>query len=204
MATQSFHDTKNFTCGEGGALLLNDRSLVDRAEIIREKGTNRSRFFRGQVDKYTWVDIGSSYLASDILAAHLCVQLEKRDTIQRLRATIWQQYFDSLCDWADRQGIRTPTVPSECGQAFHMFYLLLPSLETRQKFIAHLREQRILAVFHYLPLHTSPLGIRFGGKIGACPITESLSDRLVRLPFFTGMTVLEQSQVIEATLSFTV
>jgi dTDP-4-amino-4,6-dideoxygalactose transaminase len=203
-ATQSFHETKNFTCGEGGALLLNDRSLVDSAEIIREKGTNRSRFFRGQVDKYTWVDIGSSYLSSDILAAQLCVQLEKRDTIQRLRATIWQNYIGTLCDWANRQGIHTPTVPSECGQAFHMFYLLLPSLENRQRFIAHLRERQILAVFHYMPLHISPMGERFGGRIGACPITESVSDRLVRLPFFTGMSVVEQTEVIEAALSFTV
>lgn len=204
LATQSFHETKNFTCGEGGALLLNDRSFVDRAEIIREKGTNRSRFFRGQVDKYTWVDVGSSYLCSEILAAHLCVQLENRDKVQRLRSTIWQTYFEELGGWATAQGIATPTVPSECGQAFHMFYLLLPSLENRQRFIAHLRERGILAVFHYLPLHTSPMGARFGGKMGACPVTESVSDRLVRLPFFTGISATEQSQVIESALSFAV
>ena len=202
MATQSFHETKNFTCGEGGALVLNDASLVDRAEILREKGTNRSRFFRGQVDKYTWVDLGSSYLLSELLAAYLSVQLERRGHVQKLRASIWQTYNDELRDWAAAEGITTPTVPPECGQAFHMFYLLLPSLDHRQRFIAHLRERGVLAVFHYLPLNTSPMGIQCGGEIGACPVTESVSDRLVRLPFYTQMSDSEQRQVIDATLSF--
>jgi len=204
LATQSFHETKNFTCGEGGALLLNDRSLIDRAEVIREKGTNRSLFFRGQVDKYTWVDVGSSYLCSEILAAHLSVQLENRSRVQQLRSSIWQTYSDRLSDWARVRGVGTPTVPAECGQAFHMFYLVLPSLEDRQRFIAHLRERGILAVFHYLPLHLSPMGIRFGGRVGECPVTESVSDRLVRLPFFTGMTATDQAQVVEAALSFAI
>lgn len=202
LATQSFHETKNFTCGEGGALLINDRSLIERAEILREKGTNRSRFFRGQVDKYTWVDIGSSYLPSDLLAAFLLAQLEQRAQIQGVRQRIWQTYNQELAQWAEAHAIRLPVVPPHCEQSYHMFYLLMPDLETRQRFIAYLRERGIQAVFHYLPLHLSDMGRKFGGKPGDCPITEAVSDRLVRLPFYNSLTPAEQHNVIQAVLMF--
>jgi dTDP-4-amino-4,6-dideoxygalactose transaminase len=201
LATQSFHETKNLTCGEGGALLINDLSLIERAEIIREKGTNRSRFFRGQVDKYSWVDVGSSYLPSDILAAYLLAQLEARKEIQNRRQEIWLRYEQNLREWATLNNVQLPFVPEYCEQAFHMFYLLLPSLELRQKFIAALREKNILSVFHYLPLHLSEMGRKFGGQIGDCPVTENSSDRLVRLPFHNSLTEKEQQQVIETICS---
>ena len=204
MAAQSFHETKNFSCGEGGALLINDPKLIERAEIIREKGTNRSRFFRGQVDKYTWVDIGSSYLPSDILAAMLYAQLEEREKIQTHRRILWETYSLALKDWAEKQNIQLPTVPEYVEQAYHMFYILLPNLDTRQKFIVYLRERGIYSVFHYLPLHLSDMGIQFGGKTGDFPVTESVSDRLVRLPFSYGLSMSEQEQVIDTILSFQV
>jgi dTDP-4-amino-4,6-dideoxygalactose transaminase len=198
MATQSFHETKNFTCGEGGALLINDPALVERAEIIREKGTNRNRFFRGQVDKYTWVDVGSSYLPSDLLAAFLYAQLEERDRIQTRRKEIWTLYHDCLRNWASDKGVQLPTVPTGCEQPFHMFYLLLPSLNQRQRFIEHLKAQGIYSVFHYLSLHLSEMGQRLGGKAGDCPVTEDMSERLVRLPFYYTLSVSDQMKVIEA------
>jgi dTDP-4-amino-4,6-dideoxygalactose transaminase len=201
-ATQSFHETKNFSCGEGGALLINEPEFVERAEIIREKGTDRSRFFRGQVDKYSWLDVGSSYLPSDILAAILLEQLEDRQAIQDRRRRVWLQYEEALKDWAEELGIGLPTVPSHCEQSYHMFYLLMPSLGHRQAFIAHLGEAGILAVFHYLPLHLSPMGRRFGGREGACPVTESVSDCLVRLPFYTELTPDDQDYVIEQVLAW--
>ncbi len=203
MATQSFHETKNFTCGEGGALLINDPSFIERAEIIREKGTNRSRFFRGMVDKYTWVDLGSSYLPSDVLAAYLYAQLEMRAQVQTRRQRIWLTYYESLSAWAAAHGVRLPIVPAHCEQSYHMFYLLLPSQKIRARMIAHLKAQGILAVFHYLPLHLSDMGRRFGGRPGDCPVTEDISDRLVRLPFFNDLTEEEQTRVIEALLMFT-
>lgn len=196
MASQSFHETKNFTSGEGGALLINDPALAERAEIIREKGTNRSRFFRGQVDKYTWVDIGSSYLPSDILAAFLFAQFEQRKRIEMHRKQVWQMYHSGLQDWADRHGVQLPFIPEHCEQSYHMFYVLLPNLELRQKLIAYLRERGVYSVFHYLPLHLSDMGQSFGGKMGDCPVTERVSDRLVRLPFHNALTSAEQEQVI--------
>ena len=202
LATQSFHETKNITCGEGGALLINDPQYIERAEIIREKGTNRSRFFRGQVDKYTWVDVGSSYLMSDVLAAFLFAQLEQADDIQSKRRTIWERYHDELANWADEQRVRLPVIPADCDQAYHMYYLLLPNLEARQKLIAHLRSRGILSVFHYLPLHLSDMGRKFGGKAGDCPVTENISDRLLRLPFFNQLSEADQTEVIEAVRSF--
>src|SRR5215208_265126 len=188
MATQSFHETKNFTCGEGGALLINDPALAERAEIIREKGTNRSRFFRGQVDKYTWVDIGSSYLPSDILAAFLYAQLESREQIQSNRRRVWEYYHAHLQGWAREHEVRLPIIPEHCEQPYHMFYMLLPSLDLRQALIAHLKDHGILSVFHYLPLHLSDMGRRFGGRAGDCPVTEDVSDRLLRLPFYNDLT----------------
>ncbi|MBK9210400.1 MAG: dTDP-4-amino-4,6-dideoxygalactose transaminase [Anaerolineales bacterium] len=203
MASQSFHETKNFTSGgEGGALLINDPVLAERAEIIREKGTNRSRFFRGQVDKYTWVDIGSSYLPSDILAAFLFAQFEQREKIQSHRKNIWQMYQSALKEWTEKNGVQMPHVPADCEQAYHMFYMLLPDLDLRQKFIMYLRERGIYSVFHYLPLHLSAMGQGFGYTAGDCPITENISDRLVRLPFHNALTGSEQEQVIDAILDF--
>lgn len=203
LATHSFHETKNFQCGEGGALLINDMQYAERAEIIREKGTNRSRFFRGQVDKYTWVDLGSSYLPSDLLAAVLLTQLQQRDTVQAARRTLWERYDAELTTWAQANNVITPTIPAECEQAYHMYYILLPSLDSRTRLIEHLKARGILAVFHYLPLHLSDMGKQFGGQPGDCPVTEDISDRLLRLPFFTRMTPDEQGQVIAAVQAFT-
>ncbi len=202
LASQSFHETKNFSSGEGGALLINDLKLVERAEIIREKGTNRSRFFRGQVDKYTWVDIGSSYLPSDILAAYLFGQLEQREKIQSYRKNLWQTYETGLKDWAAKHNIQLPTIPESCEQAYHMFYMLMPNLDLRQKLIMYLRARNIQSVFHYLPLHLSDMGRKFGGREGDCPVTERVSDQLIRLPFHNALAGSEQEQVIEAVLDF--
>jgi len=202
LAAQSFHETKNFTCGEGGAILINDASMIERAEVIREKGTNRSRFFRGQVDKYTWVDIGSSYLPSDILAAFLWAQFEEKDNIQSKRKHLWETYNKELQVWAKENHIQTPFIPAYCEQAYHMYYILLPDLPTRQALIAHLKDKGILSVFHYLPLHLSRMGKQFGGREGDCPVTEDISDRLLRLPFYTNMTEEEQEKVIESIINF--
>lgn len=201
-ATQSFHETKNFSCGEGGAFLINDPQYIERAEIIREKGTDRSRFFRGQVDKYTWVDIGSSFLPSDILAAFLYAQLEARDDIQNTRRKIWDYYSESLQVWAQSNNIRLPIVPDHCDQSYHMFYLLLPSVEDRQALIEHLKARGILSVFHYLPLHLSGMGRQFGGVEGDCPVTEDISDRLLRLPFYNDLNEADQSRVVDAINEF--
>jgi dTDP-4-amino-4,6-dideoxygalactose transaminase len=202
LATQSFHETKNFSCGEGGALLINDPVLAERAEIIREKGTNRSRFFRGQVDKYTWVDIGSSYLPSDLLAAFLYAQFEQREKIQSHRKNVWDIYHVGLKNWAEKHDVQLSYVPKDCQQAYHMFYMLLPDLKLRQKLIMYLREQGIYSVFHYLPLHLSDMGQSFGYKAGDCPVTEQVSDQLIRLPFHNALTGDEQEQVIDAILEF--
>ena len=203
MASQSFHETKNFTSGEGGALLINDPVFVERAEIIREKGTNRARFFRGQVDKYTWVDIGSSYLPSDILAAFLFAQFEQREKIQSHRQQVWEMYHVALQDWANEHNVQLPCIPADCEQSYHMFYMLLPDLELRQKLIAYLRERGVYSVFHYLPLHLSDMGRSFGGKVGDCPVTERVSDQLIRLPFHNSLTSSEQEQVIDLLQGFT-
>ena len=202
LATQSFHETKNVTCGEGGAMLINDAALVERAEIAREKGTNRKRFFRGEVDRYTWVDLGSSYVLSDLLAAFLLVQLEAREAIQRAREAVWRRYDEALRPWALEHGVTLPTVPDHCEQSFHMYWALLPSLDARTRLIATLRERGILVVFHYQPLHLSEFGRALGGREGQCPVTEDVADRLVRLPFFTALTEDEQDEVIEAVLAF--
>jgi dTDP-4-amino-4,6-dideoxygalactose transaminase len=204
LATQSFHETKNITCGEGGALLINDAQMIERAEIIREKGTNRSRFFRGQVDKYSWVEIGSSYVMSDVLAAFLYAQLEVWQTIQSCRQRIWKYYDLHLRDWARERGIGCPVVPAHCEQSYHMYYLIMPSLEERQAFISFLKSRHILGVFHYVPLHVSPMGEKMGGRLGDCPITEDRSDRLVRLPFYNSLSPDDQDQVIRAILEFDV
>jgi dTDP-4-amino-4,6-dideoxygalactose transaminase len=199
LSTQSFHETKNVSCGEGGALVVNDPNLVERALIIREKGTNRSQFFRGQVDKYTWVDIGSSYLPSDLLAAFLLAQLEAREEIQNKRRQIWNYYWANLQALTEKN-VRLPSVPAECEQAFHMFYLILPSMECRQGLIAHLKEKGILSVFHYVPLHSSAMGVKFGAR--DCPVTEDISRRLLRLPFYNDLTEGEQAEVVASVRDF--
>ncbi|RKZ53887.1 MAG: dTDP-4-amino-4,6-dideoxygalactose transaminase [Candidatus Parabeggiatoa sp. nov. 3] len=198
LATQSFHETKNITCGEGGALLINETSYVERAEIIREKGTNRSQFFRGQVDKYTWIDKGSSYVMSDILAAFLYAQITQKDEIQSKRKIIWEYYNQHLQDWATQNNVCLPTIPEHCESAYHAFYLLMPSLNVRTHFIKYLKENGISAVFHYLPLHKSEMGRKLGGEQYYCPVTEDISDRLVRLPFFNDISKEELVVVIEA------
>jgi dTDP-4-amino-4,6-dideoxygalactose transaminase len=205
MATQSFHVTKNVQCGEGGALVLNDAALVERAEIIREKGTNRSQFFRGMVDKYRWVDIGSSYLPSDLLAAVLTGQLEEFDEIQAQRHAVWSAYDERLADWAADQRVVRPTVPDGCEHPAHMYYLLMPDLAHQQGFLAHLREHGVLGTFHYVPLHSAPAGEKYGRVApGGCPVTEEMSARLVRLPLFAGMTDSELDLVVDAVRSFRV
>ena len=202
LATQSFHETKNVICGEGGALVVNDADLVERAEILREKGTNRSRFYRGEVDKYTWVDIGSSMLPSDLLAAFLFAQLERYEEIHAARKRIWNTYAAHLKGWAESSGVRLPVVPGHCEQSYHMFYLLMPSEASREGMIAHLKAQGILSVFHYVPLHSSEMGLKAGGKREDCPVTESVSGRLLRLPFYNDLTEEDQAAVIEAVRSF--
>ncbi|HQZ16502.1 MAG TPA: dTDP-4-amino-4,6-dideoxygalactose transaminase [Vicinamibacteria bacterium] len=200
-ATESFHETKNITCGEGGALTVNEQRDVERAEIIREKGTDRSRFFRGQVDKYGWADVGSSYLLSDLLAACLLAQLDKRELIQARRQAIWNAYASGLAGWAGAAGARLPVIPSHCEQSYHMFYLLLPSLEFRQRLIAHLKAADILAVFHYLPLNRSVMARKIGAE-NACPVTEDVSDRLLRLPFYFDLGDHDQRRVIDRITDF--
>lgn len=202
LATQSFHETKNINCGEGGALIINDRKFIDRAEVIREKGTNRSRFFRGLIDKYTWVDIGSSYLPSDLLAAYLVGQLEARHRIQVKRKNIWMRYEDGLLPWAKQNGARLPYVPAEAEQPYHMFYVVLPSLTDREALRAHLLQHGIVAAFHYVALNTSPMGARFGAQKGECPVAEDVSDRLLRLPFYNDLSMHDEDRVIDSILSW--
>jgi dTDP-4-amino-4,6-dideoxygalactose transaminase len=202
MSTLSFHETKNIFCGEGGALILNAPADCPRAEVLREKGTDRSRFFRGEVDRYRWVDVGSSYVLSDMLAAFLLAQLETRDRIQLARRGIWERYREGLGDWAERRGVALPAVPSHCTPAYHLFYVLMQSPFDRQRLIEHLRRRGIQAIHHYLPLHRSPMGERLGGRAGECPIAESVSERILRLPFYASMTESEHMTVIEGVTSF--
>jgi dTDP-4-amino-4,6-dideoxygalactose transaminase len=197
LATQSFHETKNISCGEGGALIINDSNYIERAEIIREKGTNRSQFFRGQVDKYTWVDKGSSYVMSDILAAFLYAQINKKEEIQQLRRTIWQFYSKHLKKWALKNNISLPMVPEHCEQAYHMYYLIMPSQKDRNKFINYLKSNNIAAVFHYQPLDKSEMGKKFSNRQFDCSITTEISNKLVRLPFFNDITKEELETIIQ-------
>ncbi|MFT3666244.1 dTDP-4-amino-4,6-dideoxygalactose transaminase [Piscinibacter sp.] len=183
----SFHETKNVISGEGGALLVNDAALAARAEIVREKGTNRSAFFRGQVDKYTWVDAGSSYLPGELIAAFLYAQLEKGDDILQRRLGIWQHYHDGLAALEQRGWIRRPVVPAHCTHNAHMYYVLLPSLAARQEVIARMRAAGVNPVFHYVPLHSAPAGRRFGRAATPMSNTDALSDRLLRLPLWIGV-----------------
>jgi len=204
LATLSFHETKNITCGEGGALLINSAQFVDRAEILREKGTDRTKFLRGQVDKYTWVDIGSSWVMSDILAAILASQLERASDIQKKRENIFNFYQHHLDKWSARNDIRIPFVPDNCEHSSHMYYLRLPDGLSRDRFISHMKDHGVSAVFHYQPLHLSAVGKSLGGFVGQCPVSEEAGDCLVRLPLFTQLTTEMLSQIADAVTSFSV
>ncbi len=190
LGTLSFHETKNIISGEGGALLINDPRLAERAEIIREKGTNRSSFFRGQVDKYTWVDIGSSYLPGEIIAAFLCAQMEEADNITEQRLALWSHYHEALAPLESAGRLRRPVIPETCRHNAHMYYILLDSLETRTALMAKLKKQGVNSVFHYVPLHSSPAGLKYGRVHGGGGMThtENLSDRLLRLPLYVGLS----------------
>ena len=198
----SFHETKNYSMGEGGALLVNDPAFVERAEIIREKGTNRQRFFRGQVDKYTWVDRGGSYLQSDLNAAYLLVQLERADQINDDRLSTWAFYDEALRPLEAEGLVELPCVPEGCVHNAHMYYLKLRDLKERTSFIAHMRERGVSCVFHYIPLHSSPAGLEFGRFNGMDTYTTSESERLVRLPMYYGMADDDRSTVVEAATAF--
>ena len=204
LATQSFHETKNVTCGEGGALLINDSSLVERAEILREKGTNRSRFLRGQVDKYTWVDVGSSWVMSDLLAAILWGQLQRVEAINTYRVELWNIYDENLGDWANKHGVLRPTIPVGCEHVGHVYHLRFGVGDHRTRFIAHMQNRGISCVFHYQPLHLSPIGKTLGGFIGQCPVSEHAGDCLVRLPLHSLLTLEDHSRVCEAVTEFSV
>jgi dTDP-4-amino-4,6-dideoxygalactose transaminase len=202
LATLSFHETKNITCGEGGAILINEDSFIERAEILREKGTDRSRFLRGQVDKYTWVDLGSSWVISDILAAILMSQLERSDEIQKKRRYAFDFYERELSSWATNQGFRRPVVPEYCQHSSHMYFLRLHGIDQRDQFIDHLKNLGISAVFHYQPLHLSFVGKSLGGKAGQCPVSEEAGDCLVRLPLFSLLNESQLERVTSAVTSF--
>jgi len=198
----SFHETKNFSCGEGGALVINDPDLQPRAEILREKGTNRSQFMRGQVDKYTWVDVGSSYVLSDMLAAFLVGQIENMEKITRRRGGIFDRYVAMLAPLAERGLIRLPVVPQHCSSNYHMFYLLTADIDERTALIEHLGAAGVLAVFHYVPLHSSPFAQSLGVPQTPLPITEEVSARLVRLPMYFDLTDQEVDEVAGLVLDF--
>jgi len=202
LGAYSFHETKNFVCGEGGALIINDGEFFERAEILREKGTNRKQFFRGQVDKYTWVDVGSSYLISDILAAILFAQLDYMTEITRMRQRIYNLYSQYLEPLKVKGYFETSNIPQECTVNYHMFYILLPDLEIRHKLINYLKDKGILAVFHYVPLHTSPMGRQFGYSEGMLPVTENISERLLRLPFYAGLSEMDIVSVVKEIYRF--
>ncbi len=202
MGTFSFHETKNYSSGEGGALLVNNPEYIERAEIIREKGTNRSQFFRGEVDKYSWVDIGSSYLPSEIIAAFLRGQLDHLEEINQERLHIWQSYYQALESLENLEIVRRPVIPAGCEHNAHMFYCLLPDNETREQFINYCRSQGVYAVFHYVPLHTSPMGKKLGYSQGDLPITEEWSQRIVRLPLYCGLAQSDIDKVCEVVSGF--
>ncbi len=202
LATQSFHDTKNLSCGEGGALVVNDPALAERAEIVREKGTNRARFFRGQVDKYTWVELGSSYLPSDLLAAVLVAQLEAAPAIQRARHRVWARYHAELAPWAARHGVQQPHLPAGAEHPAHLYWLRVRDLAARTALLAHLAAAGVQATFHYQPLHLSTVGRAAGGQPGDCPVSEAVADTLVRLPLYADLDAGDVDRVIAAVTAF--
>lgn len=200
-ATQSFHDTKNFVCGEGGALLVNDPADVDRARVLYDKGTNRRAFLLGQVDKYTWKDTGSSFGLADTLAGYLLAQLERRGSVQGRRRALWERYHAAVAPEAERLGLTLPVVPEDREQAYHMFYVLLPDNPTRNAVLSGLREQGIQATFHYVSLHTSDAGRRFAARETHCPVTVDVSGRLLRLPFFHSISAEDADRVVATFLA---
>lgn len=198
----SFHETKNFSMGEGGALLIRDRKNVEDAEIIREKGTNRSKFFRGQIDKYTWVNYGSSYLPSDMNAAYLYAQLQLADEITQHRMDCWNRYYERLKPLADAGRIELPTIPKDCVHNAHMFYIKTADIEERSSFISYMKENGVYCVFHYIPLHTAPAGIKFGRFHGEDRYTTRESERLVRLPMFYSLTLEQVDGICDRVMEF--
>lgn len=202
LAALSFHETKNVISGEGGALLINDPRLLERAEIIREKGTNRSKFFRGEVDKYTWVDVGSSFLPSDILSAVLLAQLEQSDYIIQRRMNLWHQYHLAFATLEQQGRVRRPLIPDACQHNAHIYHLLTDSLETRTELLAYLKQNGVRSTFHYVPLHSAPAGQAYGRTAGQMTVTDDISDRLIRLPLGAGMSMLEGRAVIDQVYSF--
>jgi len=202
MAALSFHETKNFTAGEGGALLVNDPALIERALILRDKGTNRNQFLRGEVPFYHWVANGSNFAPPEIISAILLAQLERRAEIQARRKEIWAHYHTALCDWAQQNDVALPVVPQDCEQAYHVYYMLLPTHALRNAMITHLAERGIQATFHYSPLHLSPMGIQFGSGPGLLPVTESVDQRIVRLPFHNALSNDDLEEVAQAVKSF--
>jgi dTDP-4-amino-4,6-dideoxygalactose transaminase len=202
LAALSFHETKNIISGEGGALLINDPAFIERAEIIREKGTNRSKFFRGQVDKYTWVDIGSSFLPSELISSFLWAQMEEAEAITKQRIAIWNMYHELLARLEEHGLLRRPFIPEQCAHNAHMYYILVSNLDQRTGLLAFLKEKEIHAVFHYVPLHSSPAGKRFGRTVGKLSITDSISHRLIRLPFWVGLTQANIEYIYEQIYAF--
>ena len=204
-STQSFHETKNISCGEGGALFVRDKNFIERTEIIFEKGTNRSSFINGQVDKYSWVDKGSSFVLSDLLASLLFSQLLNSVKIQSKRSSLWDNYYKNLSEWAVKHGIRLPFIPNHCEQTFHMFYMIMPNKKIRNIFIAYLKDNDITAVFHYLPLDSSVMGskIRLNDQT-ECPVSEEISNCIVRLPLYFDLDYKKQDKIINTILNFEV
>lgn len=202
ISTMSFHETKNITCGEGGAIHVTDLDLLERAEILRDKGTDRAKFFRGQVDKYVWRDLGSSWVLSEVLGAILQAQWARREQIQERRLQVWNRYHDELAEWCEKAGVRRPVVPDGCRHPAHLYFLVMRSLEQRTHFIKHLEDRGVMAVFHYQALHLSPIGVQLGGQIGQCPVSEAASDRLVRLPLFADLSMAEVDRIVSAVTDF--
>jgi dTDP-4-amino-4,6-dideoxygalactose transaminase len=198
----SFHETKNFIAGEGGAIVINNPALIERAEILREKGTNRSQFFKGLVDKYTWVDVGSSFLVSEIVAAYLCAQLEEMKAITARRMALYRRYDQAFADLEQQGRVRRPRCPDHCGHNAHLYYLLCASSAERDALLAHLQQRKIGAVFHYVPLHRAPMARQLGLPDVSLPVTEDLSARLIRLPLYYDLSEPDQARVIEETLRF--
>jgi dTDP-4-amino-4,6-dideoxygalactose transaminase len=198
LGTYSFHDTKNYVCGEGGALTINSDDLYERAEIIQDKGTNRQQFFRGEVDKYTWVDVGASFIPAEITCAFLRAQLEQLDPIRDRRRRLWERYDELMLPLEERGLLRRPRTPAHCEQNYHMYYLLLPDEPTRERLATELRERGIQAVSHYVPLHLSPMGRRYGYRDGSLPVTEDLAARVLRLPMYYELSSSDQDEVCQS------
>lgn len=198
----SFHETKNYSMGEGGAILINNPAYIDKAEILREKGTNRSQFYRGEIAKYNWVDFGDSYLPSDLNAAYLWAQLEKADEINRNRLEIWNRYYEAFSPLLEEKKVELPIIPEGCTHNAHMFYIKCKDYSVRQAYIQYMKEKNVLCVFHYVPLHSAPAGLKFGRFHGTDEYTTAISDRLVRLPMYYGLSAENHEYVINNTLDF--